>query len=167
MDPRRALVQIARKSAAAWPSLAANAFRGKARIETANTVYCFFDGFLLSRSTKSDGAVSIPPSMRGLRLIGFLADEGGFWSLSSRWRPGALAVLWQPGQGGAPDAKSCILTTATVAYAVDDPEPQPWVADRTAPSASDVFRRPPAQPPTYRRPAPPSATRLVPATRAS
>ena len=78
-----------------------------------------------------------------------LAGEGGLYSLSPRWREGAHAVLWKPGE--ATDERSFTLTSPVVAVAAEEPEPKPtpW-----------VDRPPPSEPPSFRRLSPRSMTRL-------
>ncbi len=84
-----------------------------------------------------------------MRLVGFLADEGGFWSLSPRWRQGSHAVLWKPDEHDPP---SFVLTSASVGFAIEElGEPAP---------RSGVQTRRIARPPSIREPEPPSMTRV-------
>jgi len=155
------LAQLAERSAATWHALGARTFPGTTTVETANRVYSFRDGVFVSRAAKPTRSSEAPRAMRGLRLIGFLADEGGFWSLSPRWRAGAHAVLWKPPASADEriDPKSFILTSPTSACSTEDPRPEPWVAARAA-SESGVRIRHIARPPSIVRPAPASMTRI-------
>jgi hypothetical protein len=156
--PTKMLVKLARQSAATWNAMAGEAFRGEARFETANTIYRFIDGVFASSAQKPSRSFEYPDALRGLRLIGFFAYENGFWSLSPRWRPGSLAVFWR-GKASLDD-RSVIVTSATVAFSLEAPPARP--AKRPA-SVSRILRRAESSPPTLRRPAPPSMTRLHPA----
>lgn len=163
MDRRASfLVKLARQSAATWHALCAQAFAGEATIETENTIYRLKDGIFVSRQKKPAGPLETAEAMKGARLLGFLWDEGGLFSISPRWRKGALAVFWRPGpEKGEVDPKSIVLTSATSAFVRTDPEPQPWVRPNTG-SHSNIRRR--GRPPTLRRPQPPSMTRVHKAT---
>ncbi|AKV03150.1 hypothetical protein AKJ09_09813 [Labilithrix luteola] len=167
-DPTSSLLaQIAAQSAATWHALAARAFPGELSVETDNSVYRFKDSVLMGRSKRGSDAPA-RATKRGLKLIGFLANEGGFWSLSPRFRPGSHAVLWSPiacaSTNGQPDPASFILTSKALAATVPDPQPVPWVsrsavADRrSAPHISGMYAI--ARPPRAMRPAPASATRI-------
>src|SRR5690242_20575923 len=115
----KALVKLARQSAATWRLLRGEAFAGSTTLETANTVYRFEDGVFSARAPRSPRALPAwesPPNMKGVELIGFLTDEGGLWSLSSRWRPGALAVITTNGQ-------AFTLTSPTLACTTERPAP--------------------------------------------
>jgi hypothetical protein len=146
---REALIKIAKQSAATWQSVRAESFPGDTVVETANTLYRFKDGVFSGRARKpAPGELTAwesPRSMSGVELIGFLAYEGGLWSLSPRWRPGALAVI-------TTNEKAFTLTSPTLACTIQSPPPEP-------PATRSVFN----VPPTVRRPAPPSMTRLQPA----
>ena len=163
-DPPSAfLAQIANPSAATWHAVGGRMFKGEATVETGNRVYHFRDGVFVSRSSGPSRSYEAPTQMIGMRLVGFLANEGGLWSLSTRWRPGSHAVLWRPSAPGeAIDPKSFLLTSQTASFTVEEPEPQPWIAP-AAPkrgSQSGVRARRPARPPNIVRPSPPSMTRL-------
>lgn len=162
-DPPSAfLAQIAARSAATWQAASGRMFQGEATVETGNRVYRFRDGVFVSRTAGPDRSLEAPSAMIGMRLIGFLADEGGLWSLTTRWRPGSHAVMWRPSPPGeAIDPKSFLLTSATVSFSVEelDPKPQPWVGPKQG-SQSGVRARRPARPPSIVRPSPPSMTRL-------
>lgn len=156
--PTKMLAKLARQSAATWNAMAAEAFRGEARFETANTIYRFIDGVFASAAQKPSGSFDYPDALRGIRLIGFLAYEDGLWSLSPRWRAGALAVFWRT---GGTDERSFIVTSGTVGFSLTAPaEPQ----KKKSVSISGIVRRPESLPPTLRRPAPPSMTRMHPAS---
>jgi hypothetical protein len=155
--PTKMLVKLARQSAATWNAMAAEAFRGEAKFETANTIYRFIDGVFASSAQKPSRSFDYPDALRGIRLIGFLAYENGLWSLSPRWRSGSLAVFWRP---GASDERSIIVTSATVAFALEAPPARP---SKKIVSISGIVRKPESRPPTLRRPAPPSMTRILPA----
>ena len=137
--PKKMLQKLARQSAATWNAMAAEAFRGEVKLETANTIYRFIDGVFASSAQK--------PSR---------SFEYGLWSLSPRWREKSLAVFWRP---GAVEDRSIIVTSATVAFALEAPPP----AARKSITISGVVRKPESSPPTLRRPRPPSMTRLLPA----
>jgi hypothetical protein len=145
----RALVRLARQSAATWVKVRGEAFLGETTIATDNTIYRFKDGVFSARARGGSAgpggpAWESPANMQGLELVGFLADEGGLWSLSPRWRPGALAVMWRL---GADLHQPFTLTSPTRRCVVDRPASEP------APHGAR-----PA--PTLRRPAPPSMTRM-------
>lgn len=152
----KALIKLARQTATTWRCIRGEAFVGETTIETANTIYRFEDGVFSGRAPRvaknTAPAWESPANMKGVELIGFLADEGGLWSLSPRWRPGSLAVITTNDQ-------AFTLTSPTVACTIQRPA-RPL---RQAPERSDVFMVPGSAPPTVRRPAPPSMTRLQPA----
>lgn len=153
------LVKLARQSAATWHALCAQTFAGEVTIETENTIYLLENGIFASKAKKPERVFETPPSMKGARLLGFLCDEGGLWSISPRWRKGALAVFWKPGHDKAEiDPKAIVLTSATIAFDRREPEPEPWVEAGSG-SHSSIRRR--GKPPTLRRPAPPSMTRVL------
>ena len=155
MDPRSVVVQLARRFSN-LQELAEKAFEGEVTIETANTLYRFHNGVFTSRARKPTRAYEAPASLQDIRLVGFLAPQNGLWAFSPQYKKGALAVFWKP---GLPDEKAFVLTTATVSFSIEaTPRPHHRI-----PTASDVFRRPPLKPPTFRRPAPPSLTRIMPA----
>lgn len=155
--PKKMLQKLARQSAATWNAMAAEAFRGEVKLETANTIYRFIDGCFASSAQKPSRSFEWSDALRSVRLIGFLAYEDGLWSLSPRWRSGSLAVFWRP---DAIEDRSIILTSATIAFALDAP---PVHLARKSITISGVVRKPESSPPTLRRPAPPSMTRLLPA----
>ena len=143
----KALLKLARQSAATWRHMRGEAFLGDTTFETANTTYRFKDGVFSGRARRAvDASFESPPKMRGVELIGFLANEGGLWSLSPRWRPGALAVITTNDQ-------ALCLTSPTLSCTIERPA--------TPPERSDVFDVAGHAPPTVRRPAPPSMTRLL------
>ncbi|MBS2020315.1 MAG: hypothetical protein JST00_46080 [Deltaproteobacteria bacterium] len=153
-SPRTFLAQIAAQSAATWHAVGAACFRGEATIETGNRTYWFRDGVFVSRSSGPARSHEAPPQLLGMRLIGFLAEEGGFWSLSTTWRPGSHAVLWRPSAPGESiDPTSFVLTSAAVSFDIAPPSPP-----------SGIRARRPALPPIIARPAPASMTRLHPAS---
>ncbi len=155
MDPRTVVVQLARRFSNLL-ELAAKAFEGEVTVETVNTLYRFHNGVFVSRARKPTRAYEAPSSMRDMRLVGFLAPLNGVWAFSPQYKQGALAVFYKP---GLPDEKAFVLTTSTVGFSVEAaPRPYPRI-----PTSSDVFRRPPQKPPTFRRPQPPSLTRIMPA----
>lgn len=168
---RTFLATLAPMSASAWHALGAQTFPGELSVATDNSVYRFKNGVFLGRAKKGGRSFDYPASMRGTRLVGFLYDEGGLWSLSPRWRAGAHAVLWKP---GATDEESFILTSPTQALALEEPEPRPAQPEPTpspwaarGPAESGVRIRPIAQPPSIRPPVPASMTRIhcaMPAT---
>ena len=154
-NPATWLAKIAPQSAAAWHALGGRAFPGEISLETSNGLYRFRNGVFQSRARRPLRSFDAPKEMRGMRLIGFLADEGGFWSLSPRWREGSHAVLWKPGD--AVDPKSFMLTSPTISIAIEDPQPEPWMHKT---GRSGVHTRRIARPPSIREPEPPSMTRL-------
>lgn len=166
--PRHFLAKLAPMSAAGWHALGAQTFPGELSIATDNSVYRLKNGVFLGRCKRTARAFDVPESMRGTRLVGFLHDEGGLWSLSPRWRQGSHAVLWKP---GATDEESFVLTSPTVEFTLEEPEPKPsqpgpmpspWATTR-APSQSGVMLRPAvpsARPPAIRRPEAASMTRI-------
>src|SRR5690606_5014284 len=120
--PRAELsVKLAPQSVAAWDALRAETFAGEASLHTGNSVYRFRDGVFVSRSAKGSSAPSSPASMSGLRLIGFLVHEDGLWSLSSRYVPGAPAVLVRPeARLEAVDEGSYMVTSAVQDFQHDE-----------------------------------------------
>jgi hypothetical protein len=151
-DALEPLVKLAEQSAAAWKRVRAEAFAGETIFETANTRYRFVDGIFSARApiATEHGRVAweSPVLLKGLELIGFFTDEGGFWSFSPKWREGALAVI-------AAEGKTFTLTSPTRAFQNERP-----LAPRQAPTRSDVFDIPRSRPLEVRRPAPPSMTRI-------
>ena len=160
--PTSFLAKIGPQSAAVWHALGAQTFPGELSVATDNSIYRFKNGVFLSRAKKPARSFDCPRTMRALRLVGFLHDEGGLWSLSPRWREGAHAVLWKP---GSTDAASFILTSPTSSFTIDEPEqkpvhpePSPWLA-RPQPHSGVMIRRV-ARPPSIRLPLPASMTRI-------
>ncbi len=153
---RKALIKLTNQTAAAWRSVRGEAFVGETTFETSNALYHFTDGVFSARAPKpAPGAApewESPPNMKGAALIGFLADENGLWSLSPRWRPGALAVITSR-------TDRFTLTSSTLSCTMHRPKR----SLRATPVSSDTFQVPGTTPPTVRRPAPPSMTRLQPA----
>ncbi|MBX3220722.1 MAG: hypothetical protein KF795_09400 [Labilithrix sp.] len=153
----KALVKLAKQTASTWQRMRGETFLGETLLETGNTVYRFVDGVFSGRAPKPAAgqapAWESPPAMRGVELIGFLADEGGLWSLSPRWRSGSLAVI-------TTNAQAFTLTSPTLTCATTRPAAHAARPLRRTPERSDVFTVPSAPPPTVRRPAPPSMTRL-------
>jgi len=153
----KALIKLARQTATTWRCIRGEAFLGETTIETANTVYRFENAVFSGRARRVAGVATpaweSPPNMKGVELVGFLADEGGLWSLSARWRPGALAVI-------TTNDRAFTLTSPTFACTIERParRSRPELLDS---ARADVFMASP--PPTVRRPAPPSMTRLQPA----
>jgi hypothetical protein len=149
----KALIKLAQQTAATWQRVRGEAFLGDTTIETGNTLYRFKDGVFAGRAPRPAKGTSpvweSPSNMRGVELIGFLADEGGLWSLSPRWRSSALAVI-------TTNERAFTLTSPTLACTIERPEPPL----RPTPERSDVFVLPSSRPPAVRRPAPPSMTRL-------
>jgi hypothetical protein len=142
---REALIKIAKQTAATWQRVRGTTFLGETTIETGNTLYRFIDGVFAGRARRPAmgtlPAWESPTDMQGVELIGFLADEGGLWSLSPRWKPSALAVMTTHDQ-------AFTLTSPTLSC----------VIERARAAATVVVG--PSHPPTVRRPAPPSMTRL-------
>jgi hypothetical protein len=162
--PRNFLAELAPMSAAAWHDLGAHTFPGELSIATDNSVYRMKNGMFLGRVKKGGRSFEVPPSMRGVRLVGFLFDEGGAWSLSPRWRAGSRAVLWKQ---GATDEQAFVLTSRTVELTREEPQPRPTQPEPTpspwaTPSApaSGVRMRATARPPSIRQLAAASMTRI-------
>ncbi len=163
--PQTFLAELAPMAAGGWLALGTRIYPGELSVATATArVYRFKNGIFQSRATKGARSFECPKEMRGLRLIGFLFDEGGMWSLSPRWQPGTHAILWKE---GATDAQSFLLTSPTNDFTLDEPDPKPsepgpkpipWVS--RAPSASGIMLRRAARPPSIRRPLPASMTRI-------
>lgn len=162
--PRTFLAKLAPMSAAGWHALGAQMFPGELSIATDNSVYRLHNGVFLGRAKKGARSFEYVATMRGTRLVGFLHDEGGLWSLSPRWRAGSHAVLWKP---GATDEESFVLTSPIVELTIDEPEPKPvqpgpapspWLAE--APSQSGVRIRRMAPTLGIRRPDASSMTRI-------
>ncbi|MCW5837436.1 MAG: hypothetical protein KIS78_33900 [Labilithrix sp.] len=147
----KALVKLAAQTAATWQRVRGEAFLGETILETANTVYRFVDGVFSARAPRARAgqapAWESPPAMNGVLLLGFLSDDGGLWSLSPGWRSGSLAVI-------TTNTHALTLTSPTLACTIARPEPH--VAARR----SSGSLAPASPPPTVRRPAPPSMTRL-------
>lgn len=147
------IVALAEHSATIWRHVRGEAFAGTATFETANTVYRFVDGVFAGRMDRREPAKTpawdTSPSLAGVELIGFFANEGGFWSFSPKWRAGSLAVF-------VTRAKTFTLTSPTRAYRMA----RPSGPVRAAPEQSDVFDRPRSRPVAVRRPAPLSMTRI-------
>jgi hypothetical protein len=145
------LVKIAPHSAAAWQTLGGDAYKGRTNVETSNSVYHFLDGVFLSRATKPHGAIEMARAP-GVRLVGFLTDEGGYWALSARWRRGACAVLWM---SKAFDARAFLVTSATLGCEHEAPQGQ-------RASASRIRRRTASRTAFLHRSSPSSMTRIHP-----
>lgn len=147
--PEAFLVKLAMQSAATWHALGPRIFPGEMTVVTDGSVYRFSAGLLTSRMRKS-GDEALPPTMRDLRLIGFLAEEeSGLYSFSPRFREGAHAVLWKPDPSVAVDESAFILTSPARTATVEDP--------RRPTPISGVMR---IARPTVPRPQPSSVTRL-------
>jgi hypothetical protein len=145
------LIKLAEHSAVTWSK--GEAFAGETTFETNNTVYRFQDGVFSGRAKRPEAGAEptweSPPAMARFELVGFLCDEGGLWSLSPRWRAGALAVI-------ATSKQVYMLTSRTIACTFRRPPP----ITREAPEQSDVFELPVRRQPHVRRPPPPSLTRV-------
>ncbi len=168
--PNQFLATLAPQSAAAWNAIGSRVYPGELSIATDNSVYRFRNGIFMSRAKKPARSFEAPKEMRGLRIIGFLREEGGRWSLSPLWRAGARAVMWKPEHQ---DTTAFILTSPTIDFTIEEPEPKPGPQPRPGPEPSPWATRSPARspqsgvmlrrvarPPTFRRPAPPSTTRI-------
>lgn len=131
--PASFLAKLAPMAAGGWHALGAQMFPGELSLATTNTVYRFKNGVFQGRARKNARTFECPKAMRGLRLIGFLHDEGGLWSLSPRWREGAHAVLWQPGET---DEQSFVLTSPTRELTLEERGPS------AARSVNIAIRRP-------------------------
>lgn len=155
----RKLVHLARLSAVTWQRTRSVTFRGETVLATENTRYRFVDGVFAGRLEKTSASTiwETPPALEDLELIGFLADEGGLFSLSPRFRPGAFAVLWNARVGTTSDDAYTLTSPALECTRVTPAPELPVLPDR-----SDVFRVPVRRPPTVRRPAPPSMTKIQP-----
>lgn len=152
MDPLSSfLVKLAPSSAEGWIALGAEVFRGGAELETTNSVYLFHDGVLTGRARKPARSTETPSALVGLRLVGFLSEEDGLYALSPRWRPDALGVFFRAKRAGAPDPRSFVVTTQTVAFTVEPP-----------PSGARLRKA--MHPPAFVRPVPASLTRLFAAS---
>ncbi|MBX3217107.1 MAG: hypothetical protein KF850_34055 [Labilithrix sp.] len=153
----KALVKLASQTAATWQRVRGEAFIGETVLETGNTLYRFVDGVFSARAPRpahadQAPAWASPPAMKGVMLLGFLADADGLWSLSPGWRPGSLAVI-------TTNAQALTLTSPTIACTISRP-----ARSRVEPAARSSQPAVAATPPpTVRRPAPPSMTRLQPA----
>jgi hypothetical protein len=163
--PRTLLAELAPMAAGGWQALGAQIYPGELSLATDDGVYRFKNGIFQSRARTAARSFECPKEMRGLRLIGFLFDEGGMWSLSPRWQAGAHAAMWRDGET---DGDSFVLTAATTDFTLDEPDPKPsqpgpkptpW-ATRPPPSQSGIMLRRIARPPSIRRPLPPSMTRI-------
>lgn len=107
METKLLLARLTDASYSTWISLGEHAYGGDLVLETKNTTYRFQDGVCVDvhskRSGKRDG-------LRGMRLIGWLAQEGGRISLMADPTPGGAAVLWIEGRR---DPAAFIVTSAT------------------------------------------------------
>jgi hypothetical protein len=155
--PHTFLAELAPMAAGGWQALGAQIYPGELSVATDNGVYRFKNGVFQSRAKNDARSFECPKAMRGLRLIGFLFDEGGMWSLSPRWQAGAHAILWKEGET---DAQSFVLTSPTKDFTLDEPDPKPTPWATRAPSQSGIMLRPTARPPSIRRPLPASMTRI-------
>jgi hypothetical protein len=163
--PHSFLADIALMSAGGWHALGAQSYPGELSVATDDGVYRFVNGVFRGHAKEAARSFELPKTMRGLRLVGFLFDEGGMWSLSPRWRAGSLAVMWKDGEI---DAESFVLTSPTNDFTIDEPDPRPsepgpkpipWATARAS-SPSGIKRRHAARPPSIRRPLPASMTRI-------
>jgi len=175
--PTTFLARIAPQSAAAWQALGGETFPGEVEVETSNRVYRFCDGIFVSRGSRgATEADEDDGGMSNMRLVGFLADEGGLWSLSPRWRPGAHAVMWRPFDDDGPspstaapfapvEPPSFLLTSPVLSCQGGEPRPVRLTPPRpktatSEESSSGVRPRFLTRPPVFARPAPPSMTRV-------
>jgi hypothetical protein len=163
--PHSTLADLAPMAAGGWHALGAQTYPGELSVATDEGVYRFVNGVFRGCAKEAARSFELPKAMRGLRLVGFLFDEGGMWSLSPRWRAGALAVMWKDGEI---DAESFVLTSPTNDFTIDEPDPRPsepgpkpipWATARAS-SPSGIKRRQSARPPSIRRPLPASMTRI-------
>ncbi|MDB5214355.1 MAG: hypothetical protein JWO86_2282 [Myxococcaceae bacterium] len=163
--PHSFLAELAPMAAGGWHALGAQIYPGELSVATDDGVYRFVNGVFLGRAQKAARTFERPKAMHGLRLVGFLFDEGGMWSLSPRWQAGAHAVLWRDGEI---DAQSFVLTSPTNDFTIEEPDPKPhepgpkptpWATARPS-SPSGIKLRRPARPPSIRRPLPASMTRI-------
>lgn len=136
---------LAEQSAAAWQALSAKMFHGDVTIETEGSLYRFVNSAFRGQARKADGVFEMAPTLVGRRLIGFVVDEGGFWSLSPRWVRGTQALLWKP-QG---EGSSFVVTSRTTTIDL-----------RQGDTASAPSRRPRERLESRRNPMPASLTRL-------
>jgi hypothetical protein len=163
--PHSFLTDLVPMAAGGWHALGAQIYPGELSVATDEGVYRFVNGVFRGCAKEAARSFELPKTMRGLRLIGFLFDEGGMWSLSPRWRAGALAVMWKDGEI---DAESFVLTSPTSDFTIDEPHPTPSVpgpkpipwATARASSPSGIKLRHAARPPSIRRPLPASMTRI-------
>jgi hypothetical protein len=155
IDPRTVwLVQAARHCAAVWQAESARAFVGHGMAQTGNTVYRFRDGVFSGRAQKPVRAFAVPSAMEGVRLLGFLSLEGGLLAMSTRFRPGACAVLWK---AGVREKDAFLVTSTVLGWSLTEPEPSPWANPALPEQAAG---RPKPVAPFIARPAPPSMTRI-------
>lgn len=155
-SPSDWLLRLAPCSATIWDAAARRAFPGEASLETAHTVYRFKEAGFVSRLKKPARSFDAPKGMRGLRLLGFLVDEGGFWSLSTRWSEGAHAVLWRPPTEGTIATFS--ITSPSASFVAEEPEPA--LDARKSGRTSGIHPVAPKRPPTLRMLEAPSMTRI-------
>jgi hypothetical protein len=162
--PRSFLATLAREPAAKWVARGATAFAGELSMTTTNSAYRFESGLFLGRARLPARSFAWPSALRGARLIGFLAELDGLWSLSPCWREGARAVLLRADLCGT---DAFILTSPTTSFTLEaqaparhsEARPEDLSAPRTAPPSGVRLRRS-ARPPSLRRLLPASMTRI-------
>jgi hypothetical protein len=156
---RSFLATLARESEAEWLARGTTTFAGELTMRTTNSAYRFQSGVFLGRASLPARSFTWPATLRGARLIGFLSEIDGLWSLAPRWREGARAVLLRSDVRGA---EAFVLTSPTTSLTL---EGQVLEADaellhsRTAPPSGVRLRRS-VCPPSVRRLLPTSMTRI-------
>jgi hypothetical protein len=162
--PRSFLATLAREPAAEWLAHGASTFAGELSMTTRNSAYRFESGLFLGRARLPARSFAWPAALRGARLIGFLTELDGLWSLSPRWRVGARAVLLRADLRGT---DAFVLTSPTTSFTLEaqplarhaEGRPEDASVPRTAPPSGARLRRS-ARPPSVRRLLPASMTRI-------
>ena len=116
-DRHAMLSAAAHRSSAAWEALGDGYFRGELWVVTKNATYIFRDGLCVKMNRRDDRESTRP--ILGMRLVGWLVDDGQSRTLSPEWKKHASAVLWTPGEAQTGDSEDTspdafILTSGTI-----------------------------------------------------
>jgi hypothetical protein len=89
------LKDLARRLGISWRfAVLPQRLDGTQRLETLRSQYVFENGICTQILRRMDGG-SVDTRTLGMRLVGWVLDEGGERTVLSDWRPGAKAILWR------------------------------------------------------------------------
>ncbi len=155
MHPRKALLKRL-ATVTDWEAASNARFKGESWLQSRNTVYRFRDGICCEVAGRDRARADRASTLLGMRLIGWIADDGRFFT--DQWADGACAVLWRAGGGGAEE--SMAMTSATTSFARGRSSFHlQALHDHAPPAESQAFRRLGAAPlPADARPRLPSSS---------